>query len=108
MQSSALFTSIEKDVSTSKEIQPHLLHLKYSLPAQRLCMYVCRRCQYSKTWKLSYLLGNGGVDGKQLPKAIQSIVSNYRGARVSTVPEQHIPAVLECLARAAERLQKNA
>jgi hypothetical protein len=68
MQSSALFTGIEKDVSTSKEIRPHLLHLKYSLPAQCLCMYVCRRCQYSKAWKLPYLLADGGVDGKQLPK----------------------------------------
>ena len=43
------------------------------------------------------------IDAKRLPKAIQCILSNYRGARVSGIPEQAIPAVLARLAGAAVR-----
>jgi len=41
-----------------------------------------------------------------LPKAIQSILSNYRGVKVSGIPEQDIPDVLVRLARAAVSLGK--
>ena len=52
------------------------------------------------------MLEDGTVDGKRLPKAIQSILTNYRGARVSSVPENAIPDVLRRLAAAAERIGK--
>ena len=41
---------------------------------------------------------------KRLPKAIQAILSNYRGTKVSSVPERDIPDVLVRLARAAMSL----
>ena len=44
--------------------------------------------------------------GERLPKAIQSIVSNYRGARVRGIPASEIPDVLVRLARAAATLGK--
>ena len=78
-----------------------LLHPKYHLPAQ--CFgYVG---DYSKphSWKLPYLLADGGVDAKRLPKAIQAILSNYRGVKVSGIPEEAIPAVLQRLANAARQ-----
>jgi hypothetical protein len=76
-----------------------LLHPKYKLPA-RCFAYVG---DYSKpqSWKLPYLLADGTIDAKRLPKAVQSILSNYRGAKVSGIPEKAIQAVLSRLARAA-------
>jgi hypothetical protein len=41
-----------------------------------------------------------------LPKAIQSILSNYRGAHVSSVPEAAVPEVLVTLARTPHQLGK--
>ena len=78
-----------------------LLHPKYHLPAQCFA-YVG---DYSKphSWKLPYLLADGAVDAKRLPKAVQAILSNYRGAKVSGIPEEAIPAVLVRLARAARQ-----
>jgi len=78
-----------------------LLHPKYHLPAQCFA-YVG---DYSKphSWKLPYLLADGAVDVKRLPKAVQAILSNYRGAKVSGIPEEAIPAVLARLARAARQ-----
>ena len=78
-----------------------LLHPKYHLPAQCFA-YVG---DYSKThsWKLPYLLADGAVDAKRLPKAIQAILSNYRGMKVSGIPENAIPAVLQRLAKAARQ-----
>ena len=49
---------------------------------------------------------DGSIDVKRLPKAIQAILSNYRGASVSSVPEKAIPDVLQRLAEAAEQLGK--
>jgi hypothetical protein len=43
------------------------------------------------------------VDAKRLPKAIQAILSNFRGVKVSGIPEDAIPAVLQRLARAARQ-----
>jgi hypothetical protein len=78
-----------------------LLHHKYHLPAQCFA-YVG---DYSKThsWKLPYLRADGAVDAKRLPKAIQAILSNFRGVKVSGIPEDAIPAVLQRLAKAARQ-----
>jgi hypothetical protein len=69
------------------------------------CSAQCFACvgDYSKphSWKLPYLLAGVAVDAKRLPKAVQAILSNYRGAKVSGIPEVAIPAVLARLARAA-------
>ncbi len=60
----------------------------------------------TSTWKLPYLKADASVDERRLPKAIQSILSNYRGARVSTIPEAAIPDVLVKLGAAAFRSGK--
>jgi hypothetical protein len=52
------------------------------------------------------LQADGTVDVNRLPKAIQAILSNYRGARVAFVPERYIPDVLMRLEEAAERIGK--
>lgn len=76
-----------------------LLHPKYKVPAR--CFAYVGDATKTSTWKLPYFLADGSLDVKRLPKAIQSILSNYRGARVSSVPESAIPDVLVRLARAA-------
>ena len=57
-----------------------------------------------KTWKLPYLLTDGEVDSKRLPKAIQCILTDYRDKKVAGIPEEAIPAVLTRLAEAASRM----
>lgn len=76
-----------------------LLHPKYKLPLQ--CFAYVGDCSKPGSWKLPYLMAAGDVDAKRLPKAVQSILSNYRGAKVSGIPEKSIAAVLTRLARAA-------
>ncbi len=76
-----------------------LLHPKYRLPAP--CFAYVGDYARPGTWKLPYLLADGTVDAKRLPKAVQCILSNYRGAKVSGIPETSIPAVLDRLAQAA-------
>lgn len=78
-----------------------LLHPKYNLPA-RCFAYVGNHAD-TRTWKLPYLMEDGSIDAKRLPKAVQSILTNYRGARVRGIPEQSIPDVITRLARAAAR-----
>ena len=78
-----------------------LLHPKYELPAE--CFAYVGDYSQPHTWKLPYLLADGLVDPKRLPKAIQAILSNYRGAKVCSIPEEAIPAVLARLARAARQ-----
>jgi hypothetical protein len=78
-----------------------LLHPKYRLPAR--CFGFVGSHSDPRTWKLPYLNADGTIDAKRLPKAIQCILTNYRGARVSGIPEQSIPAVLARLAGAATR-----
>ena len=85
-----------------QEDSPLLLHPKYKLPAQ--CFAYVGDANRPTTWKLPYMLENGNIDVRRLPKAIQAILSNYRGARVSSVPEKAIPDVLRRLAEAAEQL----
>ena len=91
---------LEPDPGTeTREFAQTLLHPKYKLPAQ--CFAYAGDCSKTNTWKLPYLLGNGTVDAKRFPKAIQCILTSYRGARVGGIPEEAIPAVLTRLARAA-------
>ncbi|MDE3022429.1 MAG: hypothetical protein KGI54_11290 [Pseudomonadota bacterium] len=78
-----------------------LLHPKYKIPAS--CFAYVGNASKTSTWKLPYLLADGSVDTNRLPKAIQCIISNYRGARVSAVDEKAIPDVLVRLAKAAVR-----
>jgi len=81
-----------------------LLHPKYQLPA-RCFAYVGDACR-PPTWYLPYLNADGTIDLRRLPKAIQAILSNYRGAHVTSVPESAIPDVLGRLAQAAEAVGK--
>ncbi len=84
---------------TARELEG-LLHPKYHLPAN--CFAYVGNYAKPGSWKLPYLLADGTVDAKRLPKAVQCILSNYRGAKVSGIPEQAIAAVLSRLAQAAQ------
>jgi hypothetical protein len=81
-----------------------LLHPKYKIPAR--CFAYVGRADDPATWKLPYRLADGSVDIKRLPKAIQAILSNYRGAKVSSIPEVDIPDTLVRLGQAATCLGK--
>ncbi len=83
------------------EESAELLHPKYHVPAS--CFAYVGDYAKTSTWKLPYKLADGSIDAARLPKAIQCILSNYRGAKVSGIPEEAIPAVLERLAEAARR-----
>jgi hypothetical protein len=54
----------------------------------------------------AYCVDSGAIDVMRLPKAIQAILSNYRGTKVSKIPEAAIPDVLVRLGRAAAGLGK--
>jgi hypothetical protein len=82
-----------------------LLHPKYKLPAH--CFGYVGSALKPQTWKLPCLLADGTVDLKRLPKAVQSILSNYRGTRVQGIPEEAIAAVLTRLALAARRFRED-
>ena len=79
-----------------------LLHPKYGIPAD--CFAYVGNAADPGTWKLPYRHANGELDVNRVPKAIQSILSNYRGVQVRTVPEAAIPDVLVRLARGAVEL----
>ncbi len=79
-----------------------LLHHKYHLPAS--CFEYVGDASDPATWHLPFRCGDGAVDRARLPKAIQAILTNYRGAKVSSVPEAAIPGVLRRLADAAAEL----
>lgn len=81
-----------------------LAHPKYRLPAA--CFAYAGDARDPATWHLPYLLADGRPDPSRLPKAIQAILSNYRGAHLTAVPEAAIPEVLVTLARAAASLGK--
>ncbi|HEY7418418.1 MAG TPA: hypothetical protein VH593_24775 [Ktedonobacteraceae bacterium] len=93
----------EPDILGAK-VGDQLLHPKYHLPAS--CFAYVGNPAHPDTWKLPYCLEDGSIDEKRLPKAIQAILSNYRGAKVSSIPEQDIPAVLARLASGVERIGK--
>ena len=77
---------------------------KYHLPAR--CFAYVGNAADPKSWHLPYLRADGTPDLARLPKAIQAILSNYRGAHVSTIPETAIPEVLVTLARTAYSVGK--
>jgi len=81
-----------------------LLHPKYKIPAA--CFAYVGDAGDTSTWSLPYRTADGNIDGSRLPKAIQAIISNYRGARVSSIPEAAIPDVLVRLACAANEAGK--
>jgi len=79
-----------------------MLHPKYHLPAE--CFAYAGNVADPRTWKLPYRHADGSIDHARLPKAIQAILSNYRGLKVGSVPEPAIPDVLARLAQAACQL----
>ena len=83
---------------------PALLHPRYHIPCD--CFAYVGKADAPHTWKLPYLLADGTIDHKRLPKAVQAILSNYRGAKVGGIPEAAIPDVLLRLARAASAAGK--
>ncbi len=80
-----------------------LLHHKYHLPAR--CFAYVGAANQPGTWKLPYLLANGSPDLRRLPKAIQAILSNYRGVKV-TMPREAVGDVLVRLGVTAAELGK--
>ncbi len=76
---------------------------KYQLPVR--CFAYVGAADDVRSWKLPYLLIDGGPDVKRLPKAIQSILSNCRGVKVS-IPREAVGDVLVRLAVAAAMLRK--
>lgn len=77
-----------------------LLHPRYQLSAR--CFAYVGDPQRTSTWKLPYLQADGSVDSRRLPKAIQSVLRDYRGEQVR-LPEETVPDVLARLADAAAR-----
>jgi hypothetical protein len=76
-------------------------HPKYGLPAR--CFAYVGDPNRPATWKLPYLLIDGTVDGKRLPKAIGAVIRDYRSEQVKGLPEQDVGQVLARLASAALR-----
>jgi hypothetical protein len=100
-------TLIEESPTVAAVAQPpdgpaELLHPKYKLPAR--CFAYVGNAADPHTWKLPHLDASGTVDERRLPKAIQAVLTNYRGVKVGGIPEPAIPDVLSKLAQAAERL----
>jgi len=83
---------------------PGLLHPKYQLPVT--CFAYVGSVTHPHTWRLPYLNAEGEIDHSRLPKAIQAVLTNYRGAHVSGIPEEAVPLVLRRLAEAARRAGK--
>jgi hypothetical protein len=83
---------------------PGQLHPKYRLPVT--CFAYVGSVGDPHTWHLPYLEADGAIDHSRLPKAIQAVLSNYRGARVTGLPEEAIPFILQRLAMAARRAGK--
>lgn len=92
-------TAPESSPGDSVPVQETLLHPKYKIPME--CFAYVGHAEKTSTWHLPIRLADGSVDEKRLPKAIQSVLSNYRGAHVRSIPEADIPAVLHRLAEAA-------
>jgi len=90
-------------VSASQAASDGLIQPKYHLPLQ--CFAYVGAADDVHTWKLPYLLDTGAPDTKRLPKAIQSILSNYRGAKVD-IPREAVGDILVRLAIAAATLRK--
>ena len=80
-----------------------LVDHRYHLPSR--CFAYVGAADNPNTWKLPYLLETGEPDTKRLPKAIQAILSNYRGTRVG-MPREAVADVLVRLAVTAATLRK--
>ncbi|MHB1599457.1 MAG: hypothetical protein ACYCXY_11365 [Acidimicrobiales bacterium] len=80
-----------------------LVHPTYHLPAR--CFAYVGAADDPHRWKLPYLTEAGPPDTKRLPKAIQAILSNYRGARVD-IPREMVGDVLVRLATASAVLRE--
>jgi len=91
-------TAIVNDTGTGA-----LLHPKYKLGMR--CFAYVGDAGDAHTWKLPYLLADGTPDAKRLPKAIQCIVTSYRGANVG-IPRDASSDVMVLLAIAARELRK--
>src|SRR5262249_3534640 len=84
---------------TSSEGQ--LLHHQHKAPCH--CFGYAGDTNDPSTWKLPFCHADGSIDASRLPKAIQAILTNYRGATVHGIPEKAIPAVLARLEEAARQ-----
>ncbi len=78
-----------------------LLHPKYHLPAR--CFAHVGDPSRPATWKLPYLLVDGSVDAKRLPKAIGAVIRDYRSRQVQGLTAEGTADVLVRLAGAAVR-----
>src|SRR5262249_52959805 len=78
-----------------------VLHPRYRLPAR--CFGYVGDPVRPATWKLPYLLADGTVDARRLPKAIGAVIRDYRSQQVKGLPEEQTPQVLVRLAPAAVR-----
>jgi hypothetical protein len=58
---------------------------KYKLLAT--CFAYVGEANKPRTWKLPYRTAAGTIDERRLPKAIQALLRNYRGATVGGTPE---------------------
>ena len=85
------------------DVAGELLHAKYHLPAR--CFAYVGRADAPSTWKLPYRTADDAPDLKRLPRAIQAILSNYRGAKVS-IPREAVADVLVRLCQTAASLGK--
>ena len=83
---------------------PPLLHPQHGRPAS--CFAYVGDALHTSTWKLPYRFADGRVDAAHLSGAIRAVVSNYRGARVKTIPEAALSDVLVRLGKAAAELRK--
>lgn len=82
-----------------------LTHHKYSgLTAD--CFAFIGDPTKTRTWKLPFRRADGTIDTARLPKAIQCILKNYRGAKVAGIPDAAIPDTLERLAQGAREIGK--
>lgn len=93
------YTTSDVPAETDTMVSASLLHPKYQLPAW--CFSYVGNASQPKTRKLPYRKIDGSLDKRRLPKAIQAILSNYRGTKVGGIPDAAIPQVLLTLARAA-------
>lgn len=66
-----------------------LLHPKYKLPA--MCFAYVGDANGPRTSRLPYRTADRSIDAKRLPKAIQALLSNYRGAKVTGIPSPPFP-----------------
>ncbi len=82
--------------------EAQLLHHKYHLPCS--CFAFVGNASDPATWKLPFRCADGSPDHARLPKAIQAILTNYRGEKVGAIPDTAIRAVLERLSVAASEL----